>query len=162
MSDQLHAPAALPPGKEPPVTHWTGGWVNPRTGLDDVDMRNFLIIPGLEIRPLGRPDRSQSLCRLRYPGSWGTLYRILYRIFYVLNVLIFPTKYTVKRTMLNRIIVPRVQFLFEHVDNFTKHMVYSDRTLYHLSDLNFSKFLSFENPSHSAFMITSHSYFMLH
>jgi hypothetical protein len=35
MSDQLHAPAALPPGKEPPGTHWTWGWVDPRAGLDE-------------------------------------------------------------------------------------------------------------------------------
>jgi hypothetical protein len=28
-----------------------------------------LPLPGLEIRPLGRPARSQSLYRLRYPGS---------------------------------------------------------------------------------------------
>jgi hypothetical protein len=28
-------PAALLPGKEPPV-HWIGGWVSPRVGLDDV------------------------------------------------------------------------------------------------------------------------------
>jgi len=26
-SVQLHAPAALPPGKEPPGAHWMGGWV---------------------------------------------------------------------------------------------------------------------------------------
>ena len=30
---QLHAPAALPPGKLP-VTHCIGGWVGPRAGLD--------------------------------------------------------------------------------------------------------------------------------
>jgi hypothetical protein len=29
-----------------------------------------LILPGLELRPLGRPGRSQSLYRLRYPGSF--------------------------------------------------------------------------------------------
>jgi hypothetical protein len=29
VSGQLHAPAALPPGKEPPGTHWIGGWVGP-------------------------------------------------------------------------------------------------------------------------------------
>jgi len=35
VSDQRHAPAALlPPGKGPPGTHWTGGWVGPRAGLD--------------------------------------------------------------------------------------------------------------------------------
>jgi hypothetical protein len=39
---QLHVPAALPPGKEPPVTHWTGGWVGPRAGLDAVVKRKIL------------------------------------------------------------------------------------------------------------------------
>jgi hypothetical protein len=34
-----------------PGTHWVGGWVGPRAGLDD------------------SPARSQSLYRLRYPGS---------------------------------------------------------------------------------------------
>jgi hypothetical protein len=33
VGSQLHAPAALPPGKRP-GTHCTGGWVGPRTGLD--------------------------------------------------------------------------------------------------------------------------------
>jgi hypothetical protein len=34
-SDQLHALAALPPGKEtpPPGTHFIRGWVDPRAGL---------------------------------------------------------------------------------------------------------------------------------
>jgi len=27
MSGQLHAPATLLPGKEPPDTHWIGGWL---------------------------------------------------------------------------------------------------------------------------------------
>jgi hypothetical protein len=36
VSGQLHAPAALPPGKEPPGTHCIGGWVGPRTVLDTV------------------------------------------------------------------------------------------------------------------------------
>jgi hypothetical protein len=31
--------------------------------------RKFLTLQGLELRPLGRPARSQSLYRLRYPGS---------------------------------------------------------------------------------------------
>jgi hypothetical protein len=30
---QLHAPAALSPGKSP-GTHFIGGWVGPRAGLD--------------------------------------------------------------------------------------------------------------------------------
>jgi hypothetical protein len=37
-SGQRHAPAALPPGKEPPGTYWIGGWVGPTTGLDAVDV----------------------------------------------------------------------------------------------------------------------------
>jgi hypothetical protein len=65
MSGQLHAPATLPPG-----TYWIVGWVNPRASLDDVVKRKFLTLPGLELRPLGRPARSQSLHRLRYPGSY--------------------------------------------------------------------------------------------
>jgi hypothetical protein len=36
--------------------------VDPRAGLDDVEHRKFLTLPGLELR-------SQSLYRLRYPGS---------------------------------------------------------------------------------------------
>jgi hypothetical protein len=43
--------------------------VGPRTGMDDVEKRKFLILPGFELRPLGRPVRSLSLYRLRYPGS---------------------------------------------------------------------------------------------
>jgi hypothetical protein len=40
-------------------------------GLDDVEKRKFLTLPGLELRPFGRPARSQLLCRLRYPGSYS-------------------------------------------------------------------------------------------
>jgi hypothetical protein len=43
--------------------------VNPRAGLDDVEKRKFLPLPELEVRPLGRPARSQSLYRLVYPGG---------------------------------------------------------------------------------------------
>jgi hypothetical protein len=41
-----------------------------RAGLDDVERRNILPLPGLELRILGRPARSQFLYRLRYPVSW--------------------------------------------------------------------------------------------
>jgi len=34
MSGQQHAPAALYP-RERPGTHFTGGWVGPRAGLDE-------------------------------------------------------------------------------------------------------------------------------
>jgi hypothetical protein len=52
-----------------PCTYWIGGWVDPRVGLEDVEKRKFLTVPGLEFRPLGRPARSQSLYQLRYPSS---------------------------------------------------------------------------------------------
>jgi hypothetical protein len=66
-------PGRFTPGERVPGTHWVGGWVDPRTGLDDVEKRKFLILPGLELRFLGRPFRSQSLYRLRYPGSMSPL-----------------------------------------------------------------------------------------
>jgi hypothetical protein len=43
--------------------------VGSRAGLDATEKRNFYTLPGLEFRSLGRPARSQSLYRLRYPGS---------------------------------------------------------------------------------------------
>jgi hypothetical protein len=60
VKGQLHVPAALPLG--------TGGWVDPRTALDDVVRRKTLPLPGLELRLLSRPTRSESLYRLRYHG----------------------------------------------------------------------------------------------
>jgi hypothetical protein len=62
-------PGCFTPWKEPPVPNWIGGWVGPRAGMDDVEKRKFLTLPGLELRPLDRPARSQSLYRLRYPVS---------------------------------------------------------------------------------------------
>jgi hypothetical protein len=49
-----------------PVVHWIGGWVGPRTGVDDVEKRKILPLPGLELWQLGRPTRSQLLYRLFY------------------------------------------------------------------------------------------------
>jgi hypothetical protein len=63
MSGQLH------PRERAPGTHWIGGWVGPRVGLDDVKNRKFLTLPGLEFRPIGRPARNQLLYQLPYPGS---------------------------------------------------------------------------------------------
>jgi hypothetical protein len=62
-------PGRFTPGERDPGTHWIGGWVDPRAGLEDVEKRKFLTIPGLELQPFGRPASSQSLYRLRYPGS---------------------------------------------------------------------------------------------
>jgi len=41
VSGQLHAPAALPTGKDPLVTHWIEGWMGPRAGLEAVVKRNY-------------------------------------------------------------------------------------------------------------------------
>jgi hypothetical protein len=65
-------PCRFTSGERAPGTHWIGGWMGPRAGLDDVEKRKLLILPGIELRPLGRPARSQSLYRLSYPGSWVT------------------------------------------------------------------------------------------
>jgi hypothetical protein len=45
--------------------------VDPTAGLDDLEKRKFLTLPGLELRPLGRIAHNQSLYRLRCPGSSG-------------------------------------------------------------------------------------------
>jgi hypothetical protein len=65
-------------GRFTPRTHWIGGLVGRRGGLDDVEQRKFLTLPGLELRPLGCPARTQSLYRLRHPGSQesGSPYRV--------------------------------------------------------------------------------------
>jgi hypothetical protein len=47
--------------------------VGPRTGLDNVEKRKLLTLPGFELRTLRRPASSQSLYRLRYPGSLVSL-----------------------------------------------------------------------------------------
>jgi hypothetical protein len=62
-------PCRFTPGERASGTHWIGGWVDPRAGLDDVEKRKFFTLPGLELRPLSRQDRSQSLYRLCYPSS---------------------------------------------------------------------------------------------
>jgi hypothetical protein len=54
---QLHDPATLALGERAPCTHWTGGWVGPRAGLNTVEKRkspvlarinpNFLVIESI-------------------------------------------------------------------------------------------------------------------
>jgi hypothetical protein len=63
------APRPLYPRGKSPSTHWIGGRVNPRAGLDDVENRKILTPPGLELRSLGHPVSRQSPHRLRYPSS---------------------------------------------------------------------------------------------
>jgi hypothetical protein len=74
-------PSRFTPGERTPGTNWIGGWVGPRAGLDDVEKRKLLTLPGLEIRTLGCPARNQSLYRLRYPDSWAThVYNIIFSL----------------------------------------------------------------------------------
>jgi hypothetical protein len=70
----------LTPGEKAPPYPLNRGWMDPRAGQDDVDKRKFLTFPRLDLRPLGRPARSQSLCLLRYPVSLPNImyYCILY------------------------------------------------------------------------------------
>jgi hypothetical protein len=61
---------ALPPGKEPPGTHCTGGWVGHRAGLD-AEAKGRILCPCRGSNP-GRLTYSQTLYCLCYPGhvSW--------------------------------------------------------------------------------------------
>jgi hypothetical protein len=43
-------------------------------GVDDVEKGEFLTLPGLEFRSLGRAARRKSLYRLSYPGSCCVTY----------------------------------------------------------------------------------------
>jgi hypothetical protein len=40
-------PCRFTPRERAPDTHWIGGWVGPRAGLDDVGKRKFLKLPGI-------------------------------------------------------------------------------------------------------------------
>jgi hypothetical protein len=62
-------PGHFTPGIRAPGTQWIKGWMGPRAGLGDVEKRQFLTLPGLELPALGCPARSQSLYRLRYLDS---------------------------------------------------------------------------------------------
>jgi hypothetical protein len=54
------------------------------TGLDNMKKKQFLTLPVLDLRTLGRLACRQSLCRLRYPGScvcmWNKSYYKLRKI----------------------------------------------------------------------------------
>jgi hypothetical protein len=62
-------PCRFTPGERAHGTHWIGGWVDTRAGPDDLQTRKFLTLPGLELRPLSRPARSESLYRLHFTSS---------------------------------------------------------------------------------------------
>ena len=70
VSGQRHAPAALYP-RERPGTHFTGGWVGPRAGLDG---RKNLVPTGIRSRTI--QPVAQSLYRLSYLTPKKRKYRI--------------------------------------------------------------------------------------
>jgi hypothetical protein len=60
-------PGRFTPGERASGTHWIEGWVDPRADMDDLE--KILDPTGTRTPTLSRPARSQSLYRLRYPGS---------------------------------------------------------------------------------------------
>jgi hypothetical protein len=60
-------PYRCTPGEGAPSTHWVDGWTQGSAWT------------GLELEPLGRPARSQSLYQIRYPDS--LLYRKIIHLF---------------------------------------------------------------------------------
>jgi hypothetical protein len=68
-------PGSFTPRERASFTDWIGGWVGPRTSLDDVERRKILILSGPELRPFGRPTRSQSLYRQHYPSPYKMGYK---------------------------------------------------------------------------------------
>jgi hypothetical protein len=71
----VRRPGRFTPGERVLGTHCIGDWVNPRAGLDDMEKWKFLTLPELKLRRPGRLARSQSLYRLRYPGSYISLFQ---------------------------------------------------------------------------------------
>jgi hypothetical protein len=53
-------------GVRAPGPHWLGDWVGARAGLSNMEKKKCLPILGLDLGPLGRPARSESLYRLHY------------------------------------------------------------------------------------------------
>jgi hypothetical protein len=60
-------PCRFTPGERTPATHCIEAKWTPEPVW--TTWRKFLALPRLELRPLGRPARSRSLHRLRYPDS---------------------------------------------------------------------------------------------
>jgi hypothetical protein len=84
VSCQRHTLAALYPRGKDPCTHWIGGWMGPRTGLDtEAKGKNPLPVPGIETRSPGLAVRSQILYWLSYCGFEKQLKVITNVIMYV-------------------------------------------------------------------------------
>ena len=82
VSGQRHAPAALPlpPAGERPGIHCISGWVGPRAGVDGCGKSR-----PIGIRSPDRPARSESLCRLSYPGPHKMMWYAFIIVFRVIR-----------------------------------------------------------------------------
>jgi hypothetical protein len=67
VSGQRHAPAPLYPRGKNTGTHWIGGWVGSRAGLN-AEARRKILCPCRGSNP-SRPLRSQLLYLLSYRGT---------------------------------------------------------------------------------------------
>jgi hypothetical protein len=85
VTGQLHGLGCFTREERAPGNHWVGGWVELRPGLDDVEKRKFLTLPGLELRPLGYRARIQSLYRLRYSMQYRYNVTNLYWLWRILS-----------------------------------------------------------------------------
>jgi hypothetical protein len=80
------------PGERTPGTHWIGGWVGPRAGLD-AETRRKILCPCRGSNP-DRPARSQTLYCLSYHGSHlEFLIFINFRIIILKNHHLLPFAY---------------------------------------------------------------------
>jgi hypothetical protein len=70
LSGQRQAPAAFYPRGKDPVTHWTGGWVGPRAGLDTeaIGKKSSCLCRGSNL-DLPFVQSVARLYWLSYPGS---------------------------------------------------------------------------------------------
>jgi hypothetical protein len=86
-------------GERSIYTHWIGGWVVPRTSLEDEAKRKVLSLPGLELLSLDRLTHSQSLYRLHYPISYMRVFQSGVSI----SLLFLPTVYGFPLIILRKI-----------------------------------------------------------
>jgi hypothetical protein len=68
-SGQLHVPADLPSEKEPPCTHWIGGWVGSSVGLEAVEKRKILPLLGIK-------SGSSTPCLVTIPTDLSRLHTV--------------------------------------------------------------------------------------
>jgi hypothetical protein len=62
-------PGHFIPRERASSTNWTGRWVGYRAGMDDIEIKPFLTLWGLELRPLCCPTHHHLQYWLLYSGS---------------------------------------------------------------------------------------------